>query len=228
MSGLGTEVCRKPAAMLRTMLTRLKPRRPGADVAAAVAVLHLGLAWALLDAQVWPDRRAAPPAQALEVRLIPVEAPPEASRPTLESTLSGRPPRSSPQHGEPQTITRQGLQASHLAPTGEIEPAEPAVASDPTALPALRLDLPRAASAPQRWRQPALEDPQANTPRRSLEARIAGTMAGDDRLVEEPLGDGRIRFRRGSDCIVMQRARSALVDPFNQSTSPTPRLVDTC
>ena len=73
-----------------------------------------------------------------------------------------------------------------------------------------------------------LDDPRANRARRTLESMIAGTMVGDDRLSEEMLGDGRVRYRRGSDCIMVQPARSAQLDPFNQSTSQTPRLVSEC
>jgi hypothetical protein len=212
--------------MLRAMRIGIEPRRPGVGVAAAVLALHLGLVLALLGARAWPDRQAAAPAPTIEVRLIQVAPLAEVARPAPQRELPARARLTAPGRREAQAITLPSPVTSQPAPPAATsEPALEATSSNP---PALRLDLPRGASAPERWRQPALDDPRANTPRRTLEALIAGTMGGDDRLIEEPLGDGRIRYRRGSDCIVVHPARGALIDPFNQSASPTPRLVQSC
>ena len=73
-----------------------------------------------------------------------------------------------------------------------------------------------------------LDDPRANRARRTLESMIAGTVVGDDRLSEEMLGDGRIRYRRGNECTVVQPTRGAQIDPFKQSSSSTIRLVGGC
>jgi len=216
--------------MLRAMRIGFEPRRPGVAVAAAVLALHLGLALVLLGARAWPDRQAALAPQEIEVRLILLAPIAERMRPAAEPALPPRAPQSNVlRQAEPQAITMPAAAAQPPLPAadGTAAPAPPP-AAESSAAPALRLDLPRAGSAPQRWRQPALDDPRANTPRRTLESMIAGTMGGDDRLIEEPLGDGRIRYRRGSDCIVVHPARGALIDPFNQSSSPTPRTVESC
>jgi len=221
--------------MLRAMRIGFEPRRPGVGVAAAVLVLHLGLALVLLGARAWPDRQAGLAPKEIEVRLILMAPLVEGTRPVAEPALPARAPQPKlARRAEPQAITLPAAVASQPPlPAADVtaapEPAPaPAPAAESSAASALRLDLPRAASAPQRWRQPALDDPRANTPRRTLESMIAGTMGGDNRLIEEPLGDGRIRYRRGSDCIVVHLARSGLIDPFNQSASPTPRLVEAC
>ena len=212
--------------MLGAMRIGFEPRRPGVGVAAAVAALHLAVALVLLGARAWPDRQAATPAQAIEVWLITAPLANDKAKPKAE--------RETPATASASKTAAQGAaQAITLPPVEASQSALPAVAAPvPTAespaAPTLILDLPRSASAPQRWRNPALDDPRANTPRRTLEAMIAGTMRGDDRLFEEPLGDGRIRYRRGSECALVTPARGAAIDPFNQSVSPTPRLVESC
>lgn len=212
--------------MLGAMRIGFEPRRPGVGVAAAVAALHLAAALALLGARAWPDRRATTPAQAIEVRLItaPVSRDQAQRKPERDAPAPTSASKTAAQ-GAAQAITLPPVDASQSAPPAV---ATPVPAADTPAAPALILDLPRSASAPQRWRSPALDDARANTPRRTLEAMIAGTMRGDDRLFEEPLGDGRIRYRRGSECALVTPARGAAIDPFNQSVSQTPRLVEPC
>jgi hypothetical protein len=212
--------------MLGAMRIGFEPRRPGVGVAAAVAALHLAVALALLGARAWPDRQAATPAQAIEIWLITAPASSDQAQRKPEREPTGRTSASKTVvHGAAQAITLPPAVASESKPPAV---AEPVGSAESPAAPALILDLPRTASAPQRWRNPALDDPRTNTPRRTLEAMIAGTMRGDDRLVEEPLGAGRIRYRRGSECALVTPARGAAIDPFNQSTSPTPRLVEPC
>lgn len=118
-----------------------------------------------------------------------------------------------PPVAEPQAIT--------LPPP---EPAAP-VASAP-----LNLVLPRAPQAPWRnGRNPALDDPRANTARvRTIEDRIAGVLGGSDQITEEHLADGSVRFRRGPSCVIARPNRAQAIDPFNASVSPKPRLIDSC
>jgi hypothetical protein len=66
-------------------------------------------------------------------------------------------------------------------------------------------------------------------PSQSPEARLAraldpGTARSEQRLA----GEGRTRVRIGRDCLDVKDARSAQLDPFNQSQQNTPRLVSDC
>jgi hypothetical protein len=63
----------------------------------------------------------------------------------------------------------------------------------------------------------------------SAEARLAraldpGTARSEQRLA----GEGRTRVRIGRDCLDVKDARSAQLDPFNQSQQQTARLVSDC
>ncbi len=92
--------------------------------------------------------------------------------------------------------------------------------------PALRLSLPRGAAGP---RNPALDDPRANTRSHGLEARLAATLGGaDGPITEERLSDGTLRLRRGSRCVLVRPSRQAQIDPFNESISPKARGVESC
>jgi hypothetical protein len=50
-------------------------------------------------------------------------------------------------------------------------------------------------------------------------------MGGDGRWIEEDLGEGRRRFRRGDTCVMTYASRIAHIDPFNESVKPTLRTV---
>lgn len=93
----------------------------------------------------------------------------------------------------------------------------------------LKLALPAAAaaSAPS-MRSQALNDPRANSARKTIETRAAQAMGGDQQIIEEPMGDGRMRLRRGSKCAEVHLARSGQLEPFDESVRPTPRLVKPC
>ncbi|HQC96195.1 MAG TPA: hypothetical protein PK306_10850 [Aquabacterium sp.] len=99
----------------------------------------------------------------------------------------------------------------------------------PTALhPPLNLALPRGAVAPWRGRNPALDDAHSNTPRSTLEARMAKELGGPDHIVEERLGDGSVRFRRGDACVVVRPNQAERLDPWNASVLPKARGVEKC
>ncbi|WP_198937940.1 hypothetical protein, partial [Pelomonas sp. KK5] len=91
----------------------------------------------------------------------------------------------------------------------------------------LNLALPAAPPASAPLRNPALDDPRANTRRASLETRIANTV-GDGALHEEALGPGRNRFRQGSSCVETAQSRIAQIDPMNETMRGSPRLVTPC
>ncbi|HEY9109087.1 MAG TPA: hypothetical protein VIN58_20595 [Roseateles sp.] len=114
--------------------------------------------------------------------------------------------------------------APAAAPTPEHVPTEPPRMT-------LRLTLPPgyAASAHAR-RNPALDDPRSNTPKPTLEDRIADATGGAGAWVEEPvdnhslvvgaLGDRRTVMRKGNTCVEVFRSRIADSDPFNGSVAP--------
>jgi len=130
-------------------------------------------------------------------------------------------PPSTPPQATPRPAERQAIA---LPPT-----ASPSVAASETRSAApLDLSLPRAASAPWRQRNPALDDPRANTARRTLEGSIAAVLGGGDQITQEQLQDGSIRFRRGSQCVVAHPNRAQQLDSFNSSVLPKPRLMDKC
>ncbi len=192
--------------------------RPGAGVALGVLLLHGLLGLALLRLGVWQDRRPAPPTRApLVVSLLdtPRPGPPAAAALPTPGRPSLPPLRPAPVPSV-LAITPEALPAP-------VTPAAPTVQSPTPPAPApLDLRLPRGASAPWRARSPALDDPRANTPRASLERRLRDAMGGDGEWHEERLGDDRVRFRRGSTCVDVERSRSDQLDPFNRAAGARP------
>ena len=69
-----------------------------------------------------------------------------------------------------------------------------------------------------------LNDPRSNTPRATVESRIAN-VAGTDAMLEERMDATRTRVKRRSRCIEVHVSRNAQIDPWNQSVRPTPKLV---
>lgn len=139
-----------------------------------------------------------------------------------------------PKPRAPLAITSPAI-APPIAPLTEA--AAPAVvtvqpptaeAPAPAAPRALDLTLPRGASAPWRGRNPALDDPRANTARTTLEDRIARALGGSDLITEFRLEDGSVRLRRGNACVVVRPNRAQALDPFNGSAQLRPRLLDRC
>ena len=113
------------------------------------------------------------------------------------------------------------------APTEPVAaPLPVTAASQPKAL---DLTLPSAVASPHTpsLRDQGLDDPRSNTPRASVESRIAA-MSGPDRWQAEPMDATRTRWRRNGKCIEVHVARNAQIDPFNQSFSPTPKAVKDC
>jgi hypothetical protein len=76
-------------------------------------------------------------------------------------------------------------------------------------------------------RHPGLDDPRANGTGPTLESRI-GRAVGSAELIEEHLGDGRIRFRKGSGCVELRPNSAGQLSPFNESVSPSNRLATNC
>jgi cytoskeletal protein RodZ len=157
-----------------------KPRQRPATVALVLA-LHLVLLAGALRLGVWPERTATssrppltvqliwqrltsatPPAQQAKSEVQPVQ-PTRATRSVQEvlPTTTNAPATADP--------ALQAITQPAAAPT---EPATPAATAASAPVP-LNLALPRAASAPWRQRLQALDDPRSNTPKLTLEQKLA-------------------------------------------------------
>lgn len=205
---------------------------------AVVLGLHGLLAAGLLQLGAWKDRHGPPPMHApllvwlLDQKPQRAAAPAAAARPRTPpataaqrpDALHRRPVPSVP--GEPHAITLPAAastaQPAPVAPLAQAAPAASA-ASAP-----LNLALPRGASSPWRTRNPALDDPRTASQKPTVESRIAVALGGSDNITEEPLGDGRIRMRRGKSCVVVVPNRAQTLDPFNASAMPKARVADKC
>lgn len=205
-------------------------RRVGRPLVIGLVLLaHVLVLLGVLRLGVWRDRRAPerqrPPLQLLLLRPPP---PPDARAPAPEV------PRQ-PVRREPQAIT---VVPPVFLPAPEPATAAPAAITAPeVALPAgppasapPRLDLRLPQSAPGvAARNPALDDPRANSARPpTVESRIAAALGGVDGIVEERLDDGRMRFRRGTSCVVVHPNRAERIDPFNASAYPKMKGVEGC
>ena len=69
-----------------------------------------------------------------------------------------------------------------------------------------------------------LNDPRANSPRRTVETRVAD-VSGTNAMTEERMDDTKTRFRQNGACIEVHVSRDAQTHPWNQNHSPTPKLV---
>lgn len=101
-------------------------------------------------------------------------------------------------------------------------------ASAPAApAPALRLDLPsiRRGDTAASPAQQAVERQAGGQPRLNAEARLARRL--ETTWTEENLGDGRIRLRRGEDCVILKETTASQLDPWN-NRGPAPRGASPC
>ncbi len=194
-----------------------------------VLLLHGALGWLLLNERQHPRlSQQQDPVRRFVLRLLPE---PAAVQP-LSQPLRAVPPRlpmRAPRRSEPVPVPT-------FVPVTPAKPAEaladvsePAPAAPPPPRPtALDLRLPRAASTPLSPAAQAVADPRANSVHKSFADKLADALGRDERTTEEARGDGRIRVRRGADCVDVREARSAQLDPIGQSTRPTPRLAEAC
>lgn len=204
--------------------------------ACAALALHLLL---LLPAALPPHGPRVQPPDAtqdrpLTVRLIalppvrPEPADPDQARsprrqidPRTAPAVARSPDRLS------QPITLPSTQGFTQADTQEIGlppdlPAAPRAAASARAPRTLDLALPPRA---QRGETAAPSPPSARP--RSVEATLERAL-GNGPLIEENLGNGRLRLRRGRDCVELRDSRMAQIDPFNQSVSPIPKQAEDC
>lgn len=182
--------------------------------------------------------RAPPMEQAAErrfttVRLIAAQRPrpatPERPRPVTA-------PLNLPPLVLPPVISADVPRPEGVPTAPALTPAPQAPAAEEPPRTALRLTLPPgyAAStnaARNASRDLALSDPRSNTPRLTLEDRIADATGGASDWVEEKtsennvqavgaLGEHRTVMRKGNICQEVFRSRISDTDPFNSSVAP--------
>lgn len=189
-----------------------------------VAALH-----AALLAGLWFHRPAAldgPGDRRLTtVRLILPPPRPQTPPPTAATQrLAPAAPRLTP----PPPAAADTPPAEAAAPAAPPAPAPPAEPPRTT----LRLTLPPGyAASSAAARNPALSDPRSNTPRPTLEDRIAEATGGAGAWVEESTSDNRAQavgaqgdhrsvFRRGDTCVEVFRSRITDTDSFNGNVAP--------
>ena len=192
-----------------------------------VAALHLGLLAALwmhkppsFDEQ--GDRRVT------TIRLI---APPPPRTPAPQALPRPQPAREPDRRvAPPPTVSLPPQTAPEPAPVTITPPAVTPPAEPPRTT--LRLTLPPGyAASSAAARNPALSDPRSNTPRVTLEDRIADATGGAGAWVEESTsenrsqsvgaqGDHRTVMRRGNTCVEIFRSRIADMDQFNGNVAP--------
>ncbi|CAM3822722.1 hypothetical protein [Roseateles saccharophilus] len=192
-----------------------------------VAALHLALL-----AGLWLYRPAGlgghDERRLTTVRLIrPTPPRPQAPLPRTTATPRVEPAR--PQLIPPPAVATdaqpQNAAPVPIAAPTEARPAEPARST-------LRLTLPPGyAASSAAARNPALSDPRSNTPRPTLEDRIAEATGGTGDWVEESTSDNRAQavgaqgdhrsvFRRGNTCVEVFRSRITDMDSFNGNVAP--------
>lgn len=223
------------------MTTRRRPRRGAA--AALVVALHLGVA-ALLAAALLPRaiREPAPPRwltvtlpAARDTPPAPVGSPPEPD----ERRTTPQPPSTARARSVAPPVALRMPPAAAPAPAVAADAAPaPAPSPPPTTapeshgVPAPALDLtlpPRGVreprgTAPSMARQ-AVEAQVGAISWRSAEARMAHRLEAE--WTVENLGDGRIRMRRGEQCVMLKETQASQLDPWNLR-GPPPRGAGPC
>jgi hypothetical protein len=190
-------------------------------IAVAVLLLHglLILGWRAITVPVARGQRT-PESTGVVLHLLPLVRETAEQPPRPPATPQARVPSTAPTPAlrpatdpAPQAIT---LQAATPPP-----PAASAADSR-----ALELSLPRAAAAPaaRSMKDLMLNDPRANSPKASVDTRVAA-VAGTPELVEERIDATRTQFRRAGQCVEVHVTRNAQLDPWNQNHLPTPKIV---
>ena len=209
-----------------------RPRVPGA-LPWLVLGAHL-VAFLLIGHALRPQERGRgnDVARPLWLRLLPEPRRPSPAPPSPQEARSHA--RAQPRPARAEAAAPPPSVLSPTAPAEAITPphAEATTSARTPQLPASApLDLrlaPTLRQTPAPAAALAREDPRANTQHLNSEDRMAKTLGTDLTLRESVDPDGTRYFRRGSDCVVARPARESQLNPFNQGTRPTPRLVEKC
>jgi hypothetical protein len=163
----------------------------------------------------------------------PARQGPTTPQAVLQLRLIAPPPTMPVPEADP-PAARQAPRAAAIA-ADPFGPAEPLAITVPP-LPAPHASAPVAPAPPSpldlRLPAPALRgvappSPAPESRPRSVESTLERDFGGAP-LVQENLGDGRIRLRKGRRCLEFRDARIAQLDPFNQSVRPVPKQVEDC
>jgi hypothetical protein len=192
-----------------------------AALAAFVLVAHVG--WLTQWGSRAPARLTINAAQAqapLIVRLVPsmpAPPPPTQRAPSVAPRARASSLRAAPTIDSAAPVAAQAI-------TTMTAPPEPA-ASAPVER-ALNTVLPAstARTVERSIKDRLLNDPRSNSPRATLETRVAG-VAGTVELVEERMDATRLRVKQRGACVEVHVSRDAQTNPWNQSHSPTPKIV---
>ncbi len=198
-----------------------------------VVALHLALLAVLLQQQapLAPDTGER---RSVSMRII-LPTPPRP-QPLPRSAAPERSAPRPPAAPAPQPAATADTPATTTPlPTSPAPPAAPAApppsgAEQPRT--ALRLTLPPGyAASSAAARNPALSDPRSNTPKPTLEDKIADATGGAGAWVEERVdnhsqsigaqGEYRTVMRRGNTCVEIFRSRISDNNAFNSSVAPS-------
>lgn len=119
------------------------------------------------------------------------------------------------------------LEPAPATPTRAAVPEEPAATPRGSVAP-LQLALPAGQAASQAWRNPALTDERSNSPRASVEQRIARAIGGETDQADAIHGPTRRRIRYRGGCYDIQQSRDTQLAPFNASVKQAPAQMKPC
>lgn len=213
------------------------PRGPARWLARGlVLALHAAALLVLLAPRAPAPQRPAGERSPMLLRLLPLKPhdPPTPQQPPPKPVIATAPAvRLQAPAPRDKDDSAQKPQAS--TPPARAEPA--ATPAPPAGLSAepprarLNLALPPGYAASAAARNPALSDARANTPRPTLEDRIANATGGAGAWVEERVenrsqsvgaqGEYRTVLRRGSTCVEVFRSRISDNNAFNSSVAPS-------
>lgn len=191
--------------------------------------LH-GLLFIAWPRQPLPARGAPPAAPVTMLRLLWPASPEAAARrePLPAKVLSPQTARQA-RPAPAAAALRNPAPAEQPAPpadAGSVGQAITLTPAEPPASAPLNLRLPGRGQLPATPAAAALADPRANSPRPTLEARLARSL--DTTVTEELLPDGSVRIRRGNDCFIARPTRGSQLDPFSEHAKTAPRSVGSC
>jgi hypothetical protein len=197
--------------------------RPAALVLVLLAHVLLLWAWRFVARPAPREPISSVTPNITVLRLIPAPPPPQPARldsaPPSAATAPAR--SNSPPSPKPDAPVSAAPQAITVLAAPEPAASAPLRASD-----GLKLSVPRATAAPssRTMKDQALNDPRANSPRSTVESRVAN-VSGASAMTEERMDDTKTRFRQNGACIEVHVSRDAQTNPWNQNHSPTPKIV---
>ena len=224
----------------RFSIPDIRSRNPTVLAVLPVLLLHGVLLGLLMQSR--PERSAAkfeskPP---MAVRFISAAAITPPAPHTPEERTTPLESRIQPARVVSRTLTTEATEATAqlaspdaaitLTPnrtdSAPLAAAPPSPASAP-----LDLRLPGGAGTRPAVRSPAslaTQDSRANSERVNFGEKLAQDLGSDNRRTEENLGDGRVRIRSGSDCVIAVESRAGQLDPVGQTSRPAPRGIKPC